>query len=348
MSMTSIADKNLGQVTWLEGAPLSQQRKREQEMSPYRKSWIKAALQICALLAMPSMPAWGATLTIAPASPSVENCYPFGLGDPTQWPPFMGFVYKNIPAFNLQIGDTLAFDLGAQNDSNIQLQIEMAATTVNGGDIPSGAFTTVVTNTQTPLNPQGDTTVGNFELRFTSQANFTFSGGGLIIRFSNPSAAYQSDTSCTQVLVKAFSTDSSGFFVKRFYQDTDGLPPYDAEDTDDIGGFQVVTTAAVPTPTLSEWGMILLALSLLTLGTWQVTGRPALLGIAPTTTGVLLLIPARHLIRSVLVGQVVAGMGLVLYGRLIAPVVAHDVLGAGLAGLLVGVMLECSRRGQGR
>jgi hypothetical protein len=36
----------------------------------------------------------------------------------------------------------------------------------------------------------------------------------------------------------------------------------------------------------------------------------------------------------VLVGQMVAGMGLVLYGRGIEPVAAHDVLGAGLAGLL--------------
>jgi hypothetical protein len=44
----------------------------------------------------------------------------------------------------------------------------------------------------------------------------------------------------------------------------------------------------------------------------------------------------------------VAGMGLVLYGRLIEPVAAHDVLGAALAGMLLGAMIECYRRGQAR
>ena len=68
----------------------------------------------------------------------------------------MGFVYQNVPAFNLKTGDTIAFDLGAQNNVDIQLQISMAATTVNGGDIP-GPYTTVVNNTQVPLNPRGNT-----------------------------------------------------------------------------------------------------------------------------------------------------------------------------------------------
>ena len=53
-------------------------------------------------------------------------------------------------------------------------------------------------------------------------------------------------------------------------------------------------------------------------------------------------------LRTVLVGELVAGLGLGLYGGLIAPVAPHDVLGAGLAGLLLGAMLECSRRGRGR
>jgi len=94
--------------------------------------------------------------------------------------------------------------------------------------------------------------------------------------------------------------------------------------------------------------MILLALSLLTLATWQLAGRPALLGVAPTAAGALLLIPSGHLVRSVLVGQLVAGMGLGLYGRGIEPLAARDVLGAALAGLLLGAIIEGSRRGQGR
>jgi hypothetical protein len=42
------------------------------------------------------------------------------------------------------------------------------------------------------------------------------------------------------------------------------------------GGF-VSSVAAGPIPTLSEWSTILLVLALLTLGTWQLAGRPALL-----------------------------------------------------------------------
>jgi hypothetical protein len=45
---------------------------------------------------------------------------------------------------------------------------------------------------------------------------------------------------------------------------------------------------------------------------------------------------------------VIAALGLTLYGQLLAPVAAHDVLGPGLAGLLLGVMLACARRGPRR
>ena len=133
--------------------------------------------------------------------------------------------------------------------------------------------------------------------------------------------------------------DGTGAFIDAFV----------AAGSGGLGGpIFLVFRSSAPVPTLSEWGMILLALSLLTLGTWQLTGRPALLGVAPTAAGALLLIPSRPLLRSVLVGQMVAGMGLVLYGRGIAPVAAHDVLGAVLAGMLLGVMIECYRRGPGR
>ena len=91
-----------------------------------------------------------------------------------------------------------------------------------------------------------------------------------------------------------------------------------------------------PVPTLSQWGMILLALSLLTLGTSHL-GRPALLGVA-TPTGAVVWAPSSHLLRSMLVGQAVAGMGLLLYARLIEPVAAHDVIGAVLSGVLLGVL----------
>src|SRR4051812_4231166 len=120
------------------------------------------------------------TVNVNPTgAPTDSNEFPFGRGD--VWPQ-MGFVYKNVPAFNLKTGDTVAFDLGAQNNVDIQLQIDMAPTTVNGGDVP-GAYTTVVNNSQVPLNPTGNTVMGDYELQFTAQAAFGFPGGGLIIRF---------------------------------------------------------------------------------------------------------------------------------------------------------------------
>jgi hypothetical protein len=197
------------------------------------------------------------TVNVNPADPPSEsNEFPFGRGD--SWPQ-LGFVYKNIPAFNLKAGDTIAFDLGFQNNVDIQLQISMAATTVNGGDIP-GAYTTVVNNTQVPLNPRGNTVTGDYELQFTAEAPFSFPGGGLIIRFSNPGGAYATDLQEDATLLNlAASTDSSGFFVKRFYHDADGLPPYDSSDTFAIGGFRLTiqdnpaaTPQALPTQALPK------------------------------------------------------------------------------------------------
>lgn len=165
----------------------------------------------------------------------------------------MGFVYKNIPAFDLKTGDTIAFDLSVQNDVDIQLQISMAPTTVNGGDV-ADAYTTVVNNTQVPVNPRGNTVTGDYELQFTAQAPFHFPGGGLIIRFSNPGGAYASDLAPDSTLANlADSTDSSGFFVKRFFNDTDGLAPYSSGDLIDIAGFRLTiqdippATPAAPT-----------------------------------------------------------------------------------------------------
>jgi hypothetical protein len=195
------------------------------------------------------------TVNVNPAGPvSDPNEFPFGRAD--VWPQ-LGFVYKNIPAFDLKTGDTIAFDLGAQNNVDIQLQISMAATTVNGGDIP-GPYTTVVNNTQVPLNPRGNTMMGDYELQFTAQTPFNFAGGGLIIRFANPGGAYATDLLPDSTLINnANGTDSSGFFVKRFFNDTDGLPPYPNNDTQGIGGFRLnlldvppVTSAApIATPT---------------------------------------------------------------------------------------------------
>jgi len=188
-----------------------------------------------------TMTAQASTLTINPASPEggSGNNFPFGVGN--NWPPYAGFVYKNVPAFNLKTGDTIAFDLGVQNGVNIQLQIDMAATTVNGGDVQAPAgFTTLAPNTVLPQNPRGDTTNGDYELAFPVQIPFNFPGGGLIIRFSSPGGAFAGDALGEGVLVnRANSADPSGNFVERFNGDTDGGAPWSNAFPGEIGGFRL-------------------------------------------------------------------------------------------------------------
>jgi hypothetical protein len=187
-------------------------------------------------------------VTIAPASPAVGNCFPFGIGPlgnppPTGstigWGPYGGFIYQNVPAFDLLAGGVLSFDLAQLNDVNIGLDIYMAPTIVNGGTAEAGVFTKVVSNSQVPANPRGDNIIGNFELRFIADNAFYFPGGGLIIRFSNPSAAYNADISCTQVLVNGDPSDTSGYFVERFLRDGNGMSTWDEVFPDTIGAFRI-------------------------------------------------------------------------------------------------------------
>lgn len=181
------------------------------------------------------------TITVAADDPQVNNCWPFGeASEPMDlWTPYFGFVYKNIPAFDLKRGDTLAFDSGVANDHDIQVDIALAATTSNGGDVNAGQFTTIVHNTETPTSPRGDDVPGNYELGFVAQAPFDFSGGGLIVRVSNPGPAFLPDDTCDWQLVGNGTADANGFFVKRVFNDPDGVSPWADEDDGPLGQFRV-------------------------------------------------------------------------------------------------------------
>ncbi len=68
---------------------------------------MKKLLSIIALLAVfyisPALTS-AVEITISPNEPSVGNCFPFGEGaiNEPSWPPFAGFIYKNIPPFSLK------------------------------------------------------------------------------------------------------------------------------------------------------------------------------------------------------------------------------------------------------
>jgi hypothetical protein len=166
------------------------------------------------------------TITVAPDTPNAENNFPFGTGQ--SWIPYMGFVYKDVPAFQLKPNDVLAFDLSRVNEADDQLDIALAPTLTNGDDIPAAAFTEIVPNTQLPANPRGDTVDGNYELQYRAQTAFNFPGGGLIIRFSNPGTELAADDGSTEAPLSngGSDTDTSGFFVERFVRDLDGVYPW--------------------------------------------------------------------------------------------------------------------------
>ena len=210
-----------------------------ERLRTFRMATLTGLLLLSALTAVEA----AVTIRVEPEvdTPRKESCLAFGAGpgagfrnfddgapgfDGTS--PFMGLIYRNVPPFELQPGDELAFDLGKKNDFDVQLDIAMAATTENGSEFEAGPFTTVVTNMELPDNPTGDDDTGNFEMSFTVENAFSFAGGGLVIRFSNGSESYREDETCTesQVGVVADSSDPSGFFVNSFYRDTDGIAPF--------------------------------------------------------------------------------------------------------------------------
>ena len=74
------------------------------------------------------------TVSLLGNSTSMSNCIPFGSNYQATPPDseFMGFVYQNVPAFSLQAGDTIAFDLGLQNDYDIVMDVALATAASNG------------------------------------------------------------------------------------------------------------------------------------------------------------------------------------------------------------------------
>jgi len=215
------------------------------------------------------------TLTIQPEVTDVASCLAFGAAPgsgvegedlsgfvPTS--PNMGFIYQDIPAFELSPGDILAFDLGDVNDFDVELDIDMATTTANGETDDEPPFVKVVSNTYTPLKARGDTIIDNFDLRFLVDNAYSFPGGGLIIRFSNGSTAYRADNeTCDQVGVVGSTTDPTGNFLLAFWDDDDGVapwgpmvPPIDLQ-REFISGFQIIEgpTVLLASDTLDQANM---------------------------------------------------------------------------------------------
>ncbi|MGK0212130.1 MAG: hypothetical protein ACI9D4_002471, partial [Polaribacter sp.] len=176
------------------------------------KTYSKKGLTLMFCLMFASYFSYGqnSIVSIVPKSKtSVGNCIPFGS---TSYKT-SGMVYKNIPAFTIRSGDKLKFDLGRTNNVDIKRNIYIA--NLNSSNSVQGGWTKIVSNSQTPLNPKGNTIKGDYELTYTVDASFTHSGGRLAMAFNGTN-----DSGCDQVNVATTNSDSSGKFDFRFYNHT--------------------------------------------------------------------------------------------------------------------------------
>lgn len=107
---------------------------------------------------------------------------------------------------------------------------------------------------------------------------------------------------------------------------------------DDIAGVQAIYSTLRLIPSLPEWGLMLLTLSLLTVASWQLLGPPVRVS-GGMTMGTLLHLAPLLLMSSVLLGQGISVLGLVLYWALVGPLSPHDGLGAIVSGLLIATMI---------
>lgn len=119
-------------------------------------------------------------ITVEDQNVNTGNCIPFGCAG--QYGPFMTSIYKDIDAFSLNAGDTIAFDLSGTNDVDIILDIFLASTTTNGSIVAdSFGFTKVVSGGN---GGRGTSIQGDYELEFTLDNSWDYAGGGLMIGFS--------------------------------------------------------------------------------------------------------------------------------------------------------------------
>ena len=148
---------------------------------------------------------------------------------------FTGFMYRNISAFSLEVGDVIAFDLVSTNDVEVRRTIFFATANMNPaacvlddieltnpqGIAATSGWTQVVSETQIPENAFGDAVAGNYELRYTAESPFTFPGGGLLVGFRGSPPATFADTGSDGFIDGGRCTDAGGQLYARFFAQPD-------------------------------------------------------------------------------------------------------------------------------
>ena len=149
-----------------------------------------------------------------------------GSEDPL-WLPSMGFVYRNVEAFELSPGDTIAFDIqmGALDPPNLGFLPQLDIALAHAPDpqkpfkpdvLPESDFT-VVAHAAIAASP-GNLIAGDYDLAFTVDAPFSFPGGGLIIRVNNPKGplAVKGSQDCLFVIIADTQPSGTNRLVGTF------------------------------------------------------------------------------------------------------------------------------------
>ncbi len=163
--------------------------------------------------------------------------------DPVLWLPHMGFVYRKVEPFELVPGDRIAFDIqmpaGPQTDLGFAPQLDIALAHAPDPNMPfvpadlPGSDFTIVANDAIAAS-FGNQTVGDYELAFTVDTRFSFPGGGLIIRVSDPKGELAERTiqQCLDVIAADQQPNGTNRLVGTFRLDNDGEYPWiPAEET---------------------------------------------------------------------------------------------------------------------
>jgi uncharacterized protein (TIGR03382 family) len=171
-------------------------------------------------------------------------------GERRLWLPSMGFVYRNVEAFELTPGDTIAFDIQMRTTDPADLgflpQLDIALAHApdpqnpfKPADLPGSDFT-IVAHAATAASP-GNRNVEDYELAFTVDTPFHFPGGGLIIRVTNPQGvlATRTDLQCQPVITADLQPTGTNRLVGTFALEA-GEYPWNIENTTNLPGVPYV------------------------------------------------------------------------------------------------------------
>jgi cysteine-rich repeat protein len=169
--------------------------------------------------------------------------------DSALWLPTMGFVYRNVEPFQLSPGDTIAFDIqmrpGDPDDLGFRPQLDIALAHASDptkpfkpDDLPGSDFTIV---SRDAASGPGNRAVRDYDLVYTVDKAYSFPGGGLIIRVSNPQGvlAIKTDVDCLPVITADMAPTGTNRLVGTFQMQT-GEYPWTFENTMNMPGVPYV------------------------------------------------------------------------------------------------------------